>query len=75
MKREIAVLCDYDNNVIGALKCKLVDEKDYNDYLARTKTLLQKKDNEIAELRKMIKDTNDLVKTLEHEIKVLKGEE
>ena len=74
-KFEVAVICDKNGNEIGCLKCKLVDEKDYEKLKLKTRDLLEKKDYSVKDILDSIAKLFDKIETLEHEIKVLKGEE
>lgn len=74
-KFEVAVICDINGNEIGCLKCKLVDEKTYEELKSKTRDLLVKKDCSIKDNLDYIAKLFDKIEALEHEIKVLKGEE
>ena len=75
MKYEIAVLCDTSGKVIGALKCKMVDEKEYKELIEKAKRNLEIKDHKLLTLNQKLENALRDIKELQKEIKVLKGEE
>ena len=75
MKYEIAVLCDTSGKVVGALKCKMVDEHEYKELIEKAKRNLEIENHKLLTLNQKLENALRDIKTLQKEIKVLKGEE
>ena len=75
MKYEVAVLYDTNGNIVSALKCKVVDENEYNQLIEKTKRYLDSKNSEKKKLEKRIDELKEEINELKKDIKVLKGEE
>ena len=75
MKYEVAVLYDTSGKVIGALKCKMVDEQEYKELIEKAKRNLEIKDHKLLSLKEKLDNAIKDIKELQKEIKVLKGEE
>lgn len=71
---EVAVIVDENGEVIGALKCKMVDEKEYANIMSENARTLAKEKLEKKNLYKTIGFLQEEINDLKHEIKVLKGE-
>ena len=74
-KFEVAIIYDEQGNELGCLKCKLVDEKDYDKLKIKTSETLAKQQLTIRQIHGALDDLEKKIADLEHEIKVLKGEE
>lgn len=72
---EVAVLKNKQGKSILALKCKMVDEEEYNKLTEETLKLLDEKDNQIKELKLQLNNLGNVVNRLVNDIKLLKGEE
>ena len=73
-KFEVAVIVDKNGNIIGAFKCKMCDEKEYKELMAKTQLTLDNKDMQINKLKEEIKEQNKVIDDLVGDIKLLKGE-
>ena len=74
-KYEVAILVDKKGNTIGALKCKMCDEKEYKELISKTALVLSSKDKQIEDLTNQVGALSKSIGELLHEIRVLKGEE
>lgn len=74
-KYEVAILVDKKGNTIGALKCKMCDEKEYKDLVSKTQKTLESQELERINTLKYVEELSKSVNDLKKEIKHLKGEE
>ena len=72
---EVAVLYDNKGKVILTCKCKMVDDNEFKRLMQLSKETLDSKDRQVRELNESLKKLSNKCLELEHEIKVLKGEE
>ena len=74
-KYEVAIILDTNGNVVGALKCKMVDEKEYKELINKAAETNALKEQRIKDLELALKNTDKSIQYLAKEIRVLKGEE
>lgn len=75
MKHEVAVIYNARNEIVGAYKCKMVEEDECKRLIEESKKREELKENTIHSLEKVISELDSKIKELEKEIRVLKGEE
>ena len=74
-KYEVAIILDTNGKVVGALKCKMVDEKEYKELINRSAETNALKEQRIKDLELALNNTDKSIQDLAKEIRVLKGEE
>lgn len=74
-KYEVAIILDTNGNVVGALKCKMVDEKEYKELINKAAETNALKEQRIKDLELALNNTGKSIQELAKEIRVLKGEE
>lgn len=74
-KYEVAIILDTNGNVVGALKCKMVDEKEYKELINKAAETNALKEQRIKDLELALNNTDKSIQDLAKEIRVLKGEE
>ena len=74
-KYEVAIILDTNGNVVGALKCKMVDEKEYKELINKAAETNALKEQRIKDLELALNNTDKSIQYLAKEIRVLKGEE
>lgn len=74
-KYEVAIIYNRKGDVIGCLKCKMVDENEYKDLVSKTQKTLESQELEKINTLKYVEELSKSVNDLKKEIKHLKGEE
>ena len=74
-KYEVAIILDTNGNIVGALKCKMVDEKEYKELINKAAETNALKEQRIKDLELALNNTDKSIQELAKEIRVLKGEE
>lgn len=74
-KYEVAIILDTNGNIVGALKCKMVDEKEYKELINRSAETNSLKDRKIRELEQAISNLDKSLNNLAKDVRELKGEE
>lgn len=75
MKVKLVAYKKENGQIVSIYECKNVDDREYNEMLNQELAYKQLEFEKEKELLLLIEKLNDKLKQLEHEIKVLKGED